>query len=403
MNKNIVIAGAGIAGLYAAKAARDRDPDCAITLIDASEHNTYSRTRLPEYISGEIQKKDLFPYSDEWYDKYGIRLLTSLKITEIDTAAKALHTDDGVIGYDSLVIATGSSSNVPPIPGVEKQNVITVRTIGDADKIRRLGGKGTTCTIIGGGLLGLEMAWAVRQLGSDVNVIEFNSRLLPRQIDEQGATLLTDAISEKGIKIYLSSQTQEIYGAEKVEGVRLTNGTEIPSDFVILSTGVKANTLPFSNSGMNIGRAIQVNKYLETSLEGIYAAGDVAEYEGNNFSIWPIAMAQGRIAGNNAASDDSPDRKLEYTEIKPFTNLKIKGITMFSIGDVSGANCLTVYKFDNESKKYIKLFIRDNMIIGSIVFGDPTVTMKIKKAVEEGCQMPSNAETVSIDEILSSL
>lgn len=398
MNKRLAIVGAGIAGLSAAKAARDTDPDCSITLLEEGSQNTYTRTRLPEYISGEAVLKDLFPYDDAWYEKNRIAFYKGTKVTGIDTVIQTLTTTRGIVEYDALVIASGSSGNIPPIPGVEKENVFSVRTIADADKIRDLAGSESVCTIIGGGLLGLEMAWAIRQLGCAVNIIEHNPRLLPRQIDEQGAALLIRAISQKGIKVYLNSQTQEINGDSKAESVKLTNGTEIKSDFVILSTGVKANIAPFANSGIAIGRSIQVNKYMETSVKGVYAAGDVAEFEGKNFSIWPIAMAQGKIAGQNAAGG-----QMVYEEIQPFTNLKIKGITMFSIGDISCKDCIAISELSNEYGRYIKFFLKDGIIIGSIVFGEATLPLKIKKAVEQKKRVAKNWESIGINDILENL
>ncbi len=398
MNKRIVIAGAGIAGLSAAKAAREQDPDSSILLLEAGGQNTYTRTRLPEYISGDASLKELFPYDDAWYEKNRISFFKNTVVTGIDTEVQTVSTTNGIVEYDALVIASGSSGNIPPIPGVDKGNVFPVRTIADADRIRSLAGIGSSCTIIGGGLLGLEMAWAIRQLGCEVNVIDHNSRLLSKQIDEQGAALLSRAISQKGIKVYLNAQTREITGKGKAESVILNNGTAISTDFVILSTGVKANTQPFAASGIAIGRSIQVNNRMETSVKGIYAAGDVAEYEGKNFSIWPIALAHGKIAGHNAAGGE-----MCYTEIQPFTNLKIKGITMFSIGDISCKDCVAISELSLEHSRYIKFFLRNGVIIGSIVFGEASLPLRIKKAVEQKKIVAEKWESIGINDILANL
>jgi nitrite reductase (NADH) large subunit len=398
MHRRIVIAGGGIAGLNAAKAAREQDPDCSIIILDEGDKNTYFRTRLPDYISGVASYHELFPYDDFWYSKNKITSYKNTTVTGIDVPKKTIATNMGLLEFDSLVITLGSSGNIPPIPGVGLENCFSVRTLADADKIKRLSGSGKTCTIIGGGLLGLEMAWAIKQLGCEINIIEHNSRLLPRQIDEQGAALLQKAISDKGIKLYLNADVQEVDGNGKAEYVKLKDGTKIKTDFVILSAGVKANTQPFATSDINISRAIVVDGHMQTSTEGIYAAGDIAECNGKNFSIWPIAIAQGKVAGNNAAGGT-----MEYTEINPYTSLKIQGITMFSIGDVFSADSVVTTELDMEANRYVKLFTKEGMISGAIVFGDPSLPTKIRKAVEQRTKLPAARDNISIKELIEKL
>lgn len=398
MSRKIIVAGGGIAGLNAAKAAREQDPDCTIIMLEEGDTNTYVRTRLPDYISGEASYKELFPYNDSWYETNKITYHKNTKITGIDTTQKLLMTTMGPLQYDSLVIALGSSGNVPPIPGATLENCFTVRTVHDADKIRNLSGSDKTCTIIGGGLLGLEMAWAIRQLGCNVNIIETAPRLLPRQSDEHCSQLLLKAITDKGMKLFINAQIQEIGGNGKTEYVRLKDGTDIPSDFVILSTGVKANIQPFTDSDINIGRSIIVDEHMRTSAEGVYAAGDVAEYNGKNFSIWPIAIAQGKIAGCNAAGGN-----MSYDEINPFTSLKIKGITMFSIGDVLSEDSEVMVELDKNTGRYVKLLIKEDIIIGAIIFGDSTLPMKVKKASEQKLKLPADRVKRSIKELIEGL
>ncbi|MEA4849289.1 MAG: FAD-dependent oxidoreductase [Clostridiaceae bacterium] len=395
MGRKIIVAGGGIAGLNAAKSAREQDPDSSIVVLETSDTNTYVRTRLPDYISGTASYKELFPYDDSWYEKNRIVLERNTKITGIDTEKKTIITDKGNHEYDSLVIALGSSGNIPPIPGAKLENCFPVRSVADADRIRSLSGKGKVCTIIGGGLLGLEMAWAIRQLGCDVNIIENSTRLLSRQIDEEGAKLLFGAISDKGIKIHLDSKVQEIGGGIKAEYVKLNDGREIRSDFVILSVGVSANTQPLAGSGINIGRSVKVDEYMKTNIEGVYAAGDIAEYNGKAYCIWPIAVEQGKIAGRNAAGGKSA-----YDEIKPYTSLKIKGITMFSIGGISSEGIVSFVESDFEGGRYIKLLIKDGIITGAIVFGDPGLPMKVKKAVENRIKLPDIKAGMTVKELV---
>lgn len=398
MNRKIVIAGGGIAGLNAAKAAREQDPESSIVVLEREDNNTYIRTRLPDYISGAASYNALFPYDDAWYNENNIVLKKNTRILEINFKKKAVSTDKGLHEFDSLVITLGSQGNVPPIPGKDLENCFPVRTIADADRIKKLSGHGKTCTIIGGGLLGLEMAWAIRQLGCNINIIQSGPRLLTKQIDDQGAVLLHKAVLDKGMSLFLDAKVQEIVGNEKAEFVKLQDGTEIKSDFVIFSIGVKANTKLFADSGINISRSIVVDEYMKTNIDGVYAAGDVAEYKGKNFSIWPIGIAQGKIAGCNAAGG-----KLKYDEINPYTSLKIKGITMFSIGDVFAEDTEAIAEFDMKSNRYVKLFIKDDIITAAIVFGDPALPLKIKKAVEQKIKLPAIREGISIKKLVEGI
>ena len=398
MRRRILIAGGGIAGINAAKSAREQDQNIDITILEEGDSNTYVRTRLPDYISGIASYKELFPYDDAWYAANKITLHKNTRITGIDTINRTIFTDNGLHEYDSLIITLGSSGNIPPIPGADLENCFPVRTIADAEKIKTLSGQNKTCSIIGGGLLGLEMAWAIRQLGCDINIIEHNPRLLPRQMDEQGAELLQKAISDKGIKLYLKSDVEEITGKVKAEYVNLKDGTRIKSDFVLLSVGVRSNTQPFSTSGIDINRAIVVDKHMNTNFEGIFAAGDIAEYNGKNFNIWPIAVEQGKVAGNNAAGGN-----LEYSEIYPFTSLKIKGITMFSIGNIFSEDSMITAEFDAKKERYVKLLIKDDIIMAAIVFGDSSLPIKIKNAIVRKTKLPTNRDGMSIKNLIENL
>lgn len=395
MEKRILVIGAGIAGLNASKSAREADKECDITMLEMGSMNTYTRTRIPHYISGETSFEELTPYGDDWYEKNRINLIKQTRVTGIDIDNKSVLTDKGSYQYDKLIIAIGSSPFKPPIKGIDLKNVVTIRTIHDADNVIRLSKNTRSCTIIGGGLLGLEIANSIKQLGCEVNVVERNDRLLPRQADNIASSLLLDALKSKGMNVYLNGETEELCGDDAVKCVKLKDGRVIDTDFVILSMGVKANLEPFQNTGLDIGRAIKVDEYMRTNIEGIYAAGDAAEYKGNNYCIWPIAIAQGKVAGSNAAG-----KPVVYEDIKPHTQLKIHGITLFTIGNIFSEDCDVFQRFDEGSGKYIKFFLKDGIIEGAIVFGEPSLPNKVRKAVESKKKFINIS---NIDQLLESL
>ncbi len=394
MKKTLLVIGGGIAGLNAAKAARDADGDWDISILELENLNTYTRTRIPHYISGEAELKEIMPYDDEWYKKNNINLIKDIKVNKIDTKEKKVLTDKGIYSYDSLVIALGSSPSVPSLNGVEKGNIITIRTIQDAEIAINLAKKSKNCTIIGGGLLGLEMAWSIMQLGCKVNVIVRGGRLLPKQTDDIASSLLFTALQSKGMNIYLNGVPDCFLGEDSVTGLRLKDGTIVDSDFVIISAGVKANVSALEGIGLDIGKAVKVDDYMRTNLENIYAAGDVAEYGGKSYCIWPIASSQGKVAGSNAVG-----KKIQYEDMKPYTQLKIPGISLFTIGDIFCEECKELQELNNEENKYMKFLLKDGKIKGAIIFGDASLVMNVKKAVEGNKQLGdvrSMAELISL-------
>ncbi|MDD2480517.1 MAG: FAD-dependent oxidoreductase [Lutispora sp.] len=396
MQKRLLIIGAGIAGLSAAKSAREAGKNWDIIILELENTNTYIRTRIPHYISGEANLKEMMPYNDEWYVKNNLNLIKGIEVISIDTNSKEVISSKGKFLYDSLIIASGAQPFKPPIKGIELSNIISIRSIYDADVAKNLSSKANTCTIIGGGLLGLEIAWAISCLGCKVNIIEHNDRLLPKQTDNTASSLLFEALKKKGINVHLNAQTDEFIGKDVVEGVKLKDGRVIETDFVILSTGVRANTSPFNDVGLDIGKAIKVDEYMKTNIEDVYAAGDAAEFNGNNYCIWPIAVTQGKIAGSNAAG-----KQLEYEDMKPHTQLKIPGINLFTIGDIFCEDCTSLEELDKDKNRYQKFFLKDNRISGAIVFGDASLALTVKKAVENKIEF--SLEPFNINELIKLL
>jgi len=373
-----LIIGNGVAGTTAAENIRKTDKEGNITIMTGEELPFYHRIRLTEYISGEVAEDNLVARKKEWYGNQNINLELMTRITRAEDQEKVIITEDNrTLSYDRLLIATGSHSFIPPIKGSEKKGVFALRTIKDARDISAYAGKIEDVVLIGGGLLGLEAGNALRKLGKRVTVVEFFPRLLPRQLDVDGAKRLQGIMEEMGFSFRLDAKTQEITGGDQVDGVLLEGGEALSSEMVIISAGVRPNMELAENLGLDHDRGIKVDEQLRTNRADVYAAGDVAEFKGMVYGIWPAAMEQGKIAGNNMAGGD-----MVYEGTVMANTLKVVGVDLASAGNIDAENEFKSQVFTDE-KVYKKIVIENDRITGCIMLGDTKGFNKMTKAISE--------------------
>jgi len=375
---NYLIIGNGVAGTTAAENIRKADKKGNITIMTGEDLPFYHRIRLTEYISGEIAEDDLVARKKEWYGNQNINLELMTRITRAEHQEKVIITEDNrTLSYDRLLIATGSHSFIPPIKGSEKRGVFALRTIKDARDISAYAGKIEDVVLIGGGLLGLEAGNALRKLGKSVTVVEFFPRLLPRQLDVDGAKRLRGIMEEMGFSFRLDAKTEAITGVNQVEGVLLEDGEALSSEMVIISAGVRPNMELAKDLGLDHDKGIKVDEHLQTNRAHIYAAGDVAEFKGMVYGIWPAAMEQGKIAGKNMAGGD-----IVYGGTVMANTLKVVGVDLASAGNIDAENEFESQVFTDE-KIYKKIVIEDHRITGCIMLGDTKGFNKMTKAISE--------------------
>jgi len=365
-----LILGNGAAGIEAALMLRKHDPETSITMLTESRWLHYYRPKLVHFLAEEQSPEDLVTYDEEFYQKKDIYNVLGRKVVAVDTSAKKV-TDafGGVYSYDRLLIATGSRPFVPPIEGIEKDGVFTLRSITDAQKIRRYSEKVEETVVIGGGLLGLENAFSLHQLGKRVTVVEFAPWLLPRQLDEAGGRHLQKLLEAKGLTFLLGTQVEKIVGAAKVQGVQLKNGRFVPCGAVLVSAGVRGDMDFLKGTPIATNRGIVVDDRMRTNVEGVWAAGDVAEHRGVTYGLWIVAREQGQVAGADIAGQPT-----NYTGSIPSSLLKITGINVFSMGDPKadgeslGAEDDLTYKklvIDGEDKPLAAMVVGDRAAIGT--------------------------------------
>ncbi|MBW2028155.1 MAG: NAD(P)/FAD-dependent oxidoreductase [Deltaproteobacteria bacterium] len=376
--KRYVIIGNGVAGTTAAENIRKHDRDGSITVLTDEDTPFYYRIRLNEMISGDITEKDLIARKTEWYESEKIGMETNRRATGADPERKILLAQDGQqLPYDILLIATGSHSFVPPIKGADKRGVFTLRSIQDARDISAWAQTAEEVVVIGGGLLGLESGNALRKLGKKVTVVEFFPRLLPRQLDTDGARRLQGIMEEMGFTFRLGAKTREITGEEKASEVRLEGGETLAADMVVISAGVRPNLELAEPLALEKDKGIKVDDHMRTNRPDVFAAGDVAEFKGIPYGIWPAAMEQGKIAGVNMAGGD-----LTYSGTTMSTTLKVVGIDLASAGDIDAENKFESRVF-TDGRTYKKIIIDDKRIVGCIMLGDTKEFSRITKMMSE--------------------
>ncbi|TCU71614.1 nitrite reductase (NADH) large subunit [Tissierella praeacuta] len=371
-----LIIGNGIAGLAAAREIRAHDENGTIIMISSESTLTYYRVKLTEYMSKEFTDEELLVSKENWYQDKNIKVILRKLVEDIDITNNKVRLDDGQeISYEKLLIATGSRPFIPPINGKYKEGLFALRTLKDLHYIKEYLKSCNDVSLIGGGLLGLEAAWALKELDKKVNIIEFAPYLLPRQLDKEISDKLEKKLSEHGFKIYLSSQAEEILGDGAVTGIRLNGERKLESEAVLVSSGIRPNLDLVRDTEIEYNRGIIVDKHLKTNIENIYAAGDVVEIDGMVLGLWTAGNEQGKIAGANMAG-----KELEYNQPKIFTTLKIGNIELFSAGIIDDFDRVHEYK-DDERDIHHKLFTRDNKIVGAILFGDLKEMNTIRNAV----------------------
>ena len=362
--------------MEAARAIRERDRPGTITILSEEDHLPYNRPMLTKAMLADFSDDQMAVEQQEWFDENSIRFVKNIKVESIDPAAKTVSAGGKTFKYDKLIYALGAYSFVPPFKGHDLEKVVSIRTIEDAAKVKNMVPDIRTAAVIGGGVLGLEAAWALCKAKIEVTVIEGAPALMARQLNPTASAMIKTLAEDCGVKVYTAASTAEI----NEEGVVLADGTVIPAELVIVSTGVRGNLAAAQGAGLNIARSIVVNDHMETSVPDIYAAGDCAEYNGINYALWSQSVEQGKTAGANAAGDD-----VAYETVDGALSFNGMNTSLFAIGD-NGSDASRLYKTvettDMRRRQYEKYTFDKNRLVGVILIGDTSrlaeLTTKVK-------------------------
>ena len=374
--RRVVVIGNGIAGVTAADHVRRRHPDCAIDVVAAEPHPLYNRMGISRLIYGRSAMVGLHLLPDAWYDDNRVTCWLNTRALEIDREAGEVLLGTGErLPFDRLILATGSEAHVPELPGFGAPGTFVLRTATDALAIREYVqqvGAGRA-VVAGGGLLGLEAAYAIHKLGLRTTVLERGPWLLRRQLDAAAGALLRGYLANLGIEVVLEAETVALEDGSVV----LASGDRLRADVFLVAAGIAPATDLARRAGLEVARGVLVDAHLRTSDERIFAVGDVVEWDAAVLGLWPVAVDQAEVAAENAVGGARP-----YAGTVPVTMLKVVGVELLSVGRLAGARELV--DADEDALRYRKLVLDEGgRAEGAILLGHPELAPAVTAAVRE--------------------
>ncbi|MCU4179588.1 NAD(P)/FAD-dependent oxidoreductase [Bosea sp. BH3] len=339
----------------------------AVAVIGAEPRLAYNRVLLSPLLAGEIDERDIELKPAAWWRARGVSTFYGRAASAIDRASKTVTLEDGLtLSYGKLVLATGSKPLKPPFSGGDLPGVLTFRDTADVEAMRAYAERGARIVVIGGGLLGLEAAAGLARAGGKVTLLHLVDRLMERQLDAEGAAILSDAMAARGVTVRLNSATKGFLGGGKVEGVELQDGAVIPADVVVLAIGVRPNVDLAKAAGLGVDRGILVDDGLATDDSNIFAIGECAQHRGQVYGLVEPAYEQARVLAARLAGHEAA-----YAGSLLATNLKVSGVGVFSAGEFeAGEGAETILLRDPAAGLYRKFVLREGRLAGCILVGD---------------------------------
>jgi NADPH-dependent 2,4-dienoyl-CoA reductase/sulfur reductase-like enzyme/ferredoxin len=390
--EHVVIVGNGIAGMTAADHVRRRHPDCSIDVVADELHPLYNRMGISRLVYGRSAMQGLHLLPDSWYDERRVTTWLNTQASRIDRERRVLRLATGdELPFDRLILATGSAARVPGMAGLDREGVFVLRSANDAIGVRGYVQRSAArrALVIGGGLLGLEAAHALRELGLRVTVVQRGNRLMRDQLDTTASDMLARYLRALGLEIVCDASPVALTGNGSVGGVQLDDDREMPADVVLICAGIVPHVELARDAGLDVARGILVDETMHTSDPEILAAGDCAEFGGAIYGLWPTAVEQAEIAAINAVADEHRS----YAHKLPVALLKGIGLHLLSLGVVEPAEGdeTIVDAGDGRSVTYRKLVIRNGRVVGGVLVGHesdaPALTIAVRDRVDVSARL----------------
>ncbi len=374
MKEKLVVIGNGMAGMRTVEELLKIAPDTYdISVFGEEPYGNYNRIMLSPVLAGEKTIDEIMLNDLQWYVDNNITLYKGVKATEIDRIKRTVTGDDGKsVSYDRLLIATGSTAFIIPLPGHDLPGVVAFRDIADVDTMLDAARSGTdksgkNAIVIGGGLLGLEAANGLMEQGMNVKVVHIMDTLMERQLDEPAAKMLQANLEERGLEFLMGAQTESIQGNGKVEKVCFKDGTEVDADIVVMAVGIRPNFELAKQVGIHCERGIVVNDTMQTFDPVVYSVGECVQHRGQTYGLVAPLFEMAKVCANHLAKHGIG----LYEGTMTSTKLKVTGIDLFSAGDFTGDDTTEDLVFKDESRGvYRKIVVKDNIVQGAVMYGD---------------------------------
>ncbi len=393
---NIIVIGHGMVGHKFVESLAAAAPHLHITVLGEEPRPAYDRVHLSEFFAGKTAE-DLSLVAPGFFERGNLTLKLNAKVVAIDRAARLVTLADGeVLIYDKLVLATGSSPFVPPVPGCERADCFVYRTIEDLEAMRECGIRSRTGVVIGGGLLGLECAKALRDLGLEAHVVEFAPRLMAVQVDAPGAGVLRRRIEELGVTVHTGKNTLAIVdGEEGTHRMEFADGTSLETDMIVFSAGIRPRDELARASELTLGPrgGIAIDDDCLTSDPHIYAVGECAAWRGQMFGLVAPGYDMARTAARHVLGAPGGFAGADLS-----TKLKLMGVDVASIGDAHGATSgsRSVQYLDERRQTYKKLVVSDcgKRLLGAVLVGDAAEYGTLLQMALNGIELPEAPESL---------
>lgn len=352
-----------------------------ITVFGKEPYPNYNRIQLSKVLQGDTELSDITLNEWQWYEDHNIRLYPGETVTSIDKANQIIYTDKGKqTPYDQLIIATGSNPFMLPLPGIEKEGVTAFRDIQDCEEMITASRQYKRAAVIGGGLLGLEAARGLLNLGMEVDVIHIADYLMERQLDRTAGKLLQEELEKQGMNFLLEKQTTKILGKKRVTGLQFKDGNKIMADLVVMAVGIKPNVQLAMESGIQVNKGIIVNDHMQTNVPNIYAVGECAEHNEMVYGLVAPLYEQGQALAKHICGMNHQGYKGSVLS----TQLKVSGVNVFSTGIINETEqTKTIKLFDEWRNTYKKILIQQDKLVGAVLFGDTKEGTKLLSLIKK--------------------
>ena len=381
--KKLVMVGNGMAGVRCIEHLLKLAPELYdITIFGAEPHPNYNRIMLSSVLAGGASLEEIILNDLEWYTSNHITLHVGHTVTSINVMERKVTSDQGIqVPYDELILATGSNAFMLPLPGANKEGVIAFRDMKDCQTMIEASQTYKKAVVIGGGLLGLEAARGLLNLGMEVSVVHIHEYIMERQLDQAASIMLRNELEQQGMNFLMNKKSEAILGKRRVKRLLFSDGSSVEADLVVMAVGIKPNIKLAEESGILTNRGIVVNDYLETNIAGIYAVGECAEHRGIAYGLVAPLYEQGAVLAKRLAGLETEG----YAGSVTSTKLKVSGVDVFSAGAFNEGTGTRALRYQDEIEGvYKKLVIQDDQLIGAVLFGDISDSASLFSMIKKG-------------------